>query len=116
MASSKRTLSAAALLVSATLVLAACSGGEGGSGDGTIELRIAVGGAADNHETEPESPIAIGLSEEIGATVLHEPTPEDLSASLAAGDSPDLFRVDRNQLQTYVDQGLVLDLTPYEDQ
>ena len=75
MASSKRTLSTAALLVSAVLVLAACSGGEGGSGDGTIELRIAVGGAADNHETEPESPIAIGLSEEIGATVLRRTSP-----------------------------------------
>lgn len=120
MTSTRRSLPAAAVAVAAVVALAACSSGGGGTGGGggdePIEIRIALGGSADNHATEPDSPIAQGLSEIIGATITHEPTPEDLAASLAAGDSPDIFRVNRNQLARYVEQGLVLDLTPYQDQ
>ena len=59
--------------------------------------------------------MANGLEEAVGAKVVHEPMPEDISASLAAGDSPDVFSVTRNQLSIYLKQGLVLDLSPYRD-
>ena len=36
-----------------------------------------------------------------------------LNASIAGGDPPHLFQVDRTTLKQYVDQGLVLDLTDY---
>lgn len=112
MTTSKRRAVVAAACATSLLVLGACSGG--GSDDGTI--RIALGGAGNNHNPDPDNFLATGLGEAIDGKVVHEPLPEDLSASLAAGDSPDVFQVTRNQLHTYVDQGLILDLTPYQDQ
>lgn len=92
---------------------AACSALSGSGGDGTVT--IALGGAADNHDLDPDNVLATALADELGVEIHHEPMPEDISASLAAGDSPDLFRVTRSQLEAYVAQGLVLDLSDYED-
>jgi putative aldouronate transport system substrate-binding protein len=78
-------------------------------------LHIAAGGAADNHDVDSDNPVAVALKEKIGVEIQHERSPEDISASLAAGDSPDIFRVTRNQLQTYADQGLVLDISERKD-
>lgn len=103
----------AASCVAALTTLAACTG-EGG--DDGVTIHIALGGAGDSEILEPDNPVANGLEEAIGASVVHESSPEDIGASLAAGDSPDIFRVFRSDLQRYVDQGLILDLTPYADQ
>lgn len=59
--------------------------------------------------------MANGLRKAVGAKVVHEKMPEDLAASLAAGDTPDVFRVTRNELDRYTKQGLILDLSPYRD-
>lgn len=114
MSMSKRRAIVATACAASLVALAACSDG-GGSGD-DVTIRIALGGAGNNHNPPEDNPIATGLGEAVGATVIHEQEPEDISASLAAGDAPDVFQVTRNELDTYMDQGLVLDLTPYQDQ
>lgn len=114
MIKSKRYTIVAAACAASLLALAGCSG-DGGS-DGDVTIHIALGGAGNNHNPPEDNPIATGLGEAIGGTVIHEQEPEDISASLAAGDSPDIFKVTRSELDTYMQQGLVLDLSPYEDQ
>lgn len=118
MGNSRKLVYITAAAVSVALALTACGGGGGGeeSTDAEVTITIALGGSGDNWDLAPDNVIATGISEAIGAQVVHEAMPEDISASLAAGDSPDVFVVTRNQLQTYVEQGLVLDLSDYRDQ
>lgn len=97
------------------LALASCSIGKG-SKKNDDTLHVATGGAADNHDVPMDNPVAVELKDKIGIPVQHERSPEDISASLAAKDSPDIFRVNRNQLQTYADQGLVLDMNKHADE
>lgn len=110
----RRTVLAATGGGLSALALSSCSIGKK-SNKNDPALHIATGGAADNHDVESDNPVAVALKEEIGVEVLHERSPEDISASLAAGDSPDIFQITRNQLQTYVDQGLVLDIAEHKD-
>lgn len=113
MTTSKRRMVVAVACAISLLGVGACSGG--GDSDEETTIHVALGGSGDNHNPEPDNFMTNGLGKAIGAKVVHETSPEDLSASLAAGDSPDVFKVTRNQLTTYVEQGLVLDLSPYQD-
>lgn len=115
MTTSKRYVIVASACAISLMALTACSD-EGGSSGDDVTIHVALGGSGNNHNPPEDNPIATGIGEAIGATVIHDQEPEDLSASLAAGDSPDIFQVTRNELNTYMEQGLVLDLTPYEDQ
>lgn len=106
--------------IASTLVLAVAACGSGSSpettDDGEVTIRMALGGAADTYDPDPDNALVTALEEAVGADITTEAMPEDISASLAAGDSPDIFRVNRSQLETYLAQGLVLDLSQYQDQ
>lgn len=112
----RKTVRTILVLFTVGVLTAACGSGSSNSGSGDTTVRIALGGAADGYSPDPDNALATKLQEETGTSIVLEMMPEDISASLAAGDSPDYFRVTRAQLEQYVRQGLVLDLTPYADQ
>ncbi|WP_022919432.1 extracellular solute-binding protein [Ruania albidiflava] len=111
----RRQALAAAGGAMAVTAVGACSG-EGSDPNAPVTINMALGGAANDYTPDDDNVIATTLGDAIGAQVVHQHSPEDLAASLAAGDAPDIFRVDRNQLQRFVEQGLVLDLSDYQDQ
>ncbi|HIT75268.1 MAG TPA: extracellular solute-binding protein, partial [Candidatus Avipropionibacterium avicola] len=110
----RRTVLASAGALAAFAGVSGCSGSNNDDPDAPIT--IALGGSANNYIPDPDNVISQEIKKATEVNVVAGAMPEDIAASLAAGDSPDVFRVTRNQLNAFVDQGLVLDLSPYEDQ
>jgi putative aldouronate transport system substrate-binding protein len=111
----KRT-SVLAMSVVATVALAGCSAGGGDTtDDGPVELVVQRPGLveipADNViEENLESTLGIDLQlSAVSATEYYA----QLSASMAGGNAPDLFVVDRARLDQFVAQGQILDVSEY---
>jgi multiple sugar transport system substrate-binding protein len=101
----------------AGLSLAAVAGttsAAGASGEGT-ELRL-WGGSSGTAEDEALNALLDQYAETSGVTVTFEPQPDmrtALQAALAAGDPPDIFYVDSNELPDLADAGA---LAPIPDE
>ncbi|TDE02785.1 extracellular solute-binding protein [Jiangella asiatica] len=105
-----------------SVLLAACGGGdepEEGEG-GTVQLTVAE--FSYGTELPDNDPVKAQLAEELGVDVELSlgVDPDEywgqLATTLASGDAPDLFFVDRIHLHQMANQGLLLDLTDYIDE
>lgn len=107
----RRMLTVAALASGAALVLAGCTGGDGG--DSTPDsLRVLIGSSGDA-ETEAIQAAADTWSEESGVeveVVAAANLTEELATGFAGDDPPDLFYMSWDQFQTYASNGY---LEPY---
>ncbi|WP_353807664.1 ABC transporter substrate-binding protein [Agromyces sp. SYSU T00194] len=110
-----------AALFATSLVITGCSGtdsaSEGGE-DGEITLTMAWWGN-DTRSANTEAIIEAFQEEHPNVTI--EPSYTDygsywdrLATQVAAGDTPDIMQFDEPYLTTYVDQGVLLDLTDYD--
>lgn len=113
-------------LLAAGLVLSACGSGGGednrGAGGGrqpasgiTVSMITWGGSVPDNDVIGPALKDATGIEVELRGVAAQEEYYQQLGADLAAGSTADLVEVDRGHLQTYVDQGLVADLSDHMD-
>ncbi|MGW5192703.1 extracellular solute-binding protein [Kribbella sp. NPDC004138] len=111
--------SVVAVALGSALLLTACSSGEGADGAGDTELAISevsFGAVPPKDDVIGQAlKKELGLDVKLNAVGSSDDYYAQLSASLAGGDAPDLFQVDRSRLQQFVKQGLVLDLTKYLD-
>ncbi|WP_426517398.1 ABC transporter substrate-binding protein [Diaminobutyricibacter sp. McL0618] len=120
--SKKRLLAAAAGAVTVGVVLTGCTGfggggssGGGDAGSGTLTFTTWAG---DSEATAFKSLVKQFESEHKGTTVKLNIVPyaqmySDMDAKLAAGNAPDIFRVDYGNLGVYSSQDQLLDLSKY---
>jgi len=115
------------LILMVSLFLVACSSKEETTGSSTsdssgngeasenIELEIISGGnnlpAPEDDVIKQELEKAIGA--EVNLSVVSSEYDNQLNVRLAAGDFPDLFAVNRQQILDFSKKGLLLDLTPH---
>lgn len=116
----KSMIGVVAAASSLTMLLAACAGGEtgsAGSSSGTIAVDIVGGGSTIPNDDVIKKKIDEQLGTDLRVTAVAAQADYDakLAAALASGNGPDLFQVNRGQLQHFVKQGLVLDLTSHLD-
>lgn len=108
--------------VSTALMLAACSNESSGGDSEDSEDAVSLTFARESAEAPPEDNVLeTTLSEKIDAEFTLQTTGGEeyfsqLTASLAGGDPPDMFVIDRARLRQLVDQGQVLDLTDHMDE
>ncbi|MEK8132630.1 extracellular solute-binding protein [Paenibacillus filicis] len=71
--------------------------------------------APDQDQIKQELDKALGIETNLTVYASNDDYKNQLNVRMASGNFPDLFSVDRAQLKQYVEQGLLLDLTPYKD-
>ncbi len=137
----KGTVLLLALLLTLSVVLAACGGNNSGNTDNTggtgsnstntsktpannandgkpVEISFFASGTgmpAKNEDfilKELVERLNMNLDFNVTAPGEYE---QQLNVKIAGGSAPDLFAVSKNQLQNYAEQGLLLDLGPYLD-
>jgi multiple sugar transport system substrate-binding protein len=117
---SRKLLGAASILAAGSL-LAGCAGFGGGgenSGEGEPQTLTFTTWASETEQAAFEQLIAQFEDENEGVTVDLNVVPYDqmfsnIDAQLAAGDAPDIFRVDYGNLGVYSSQEQLLDITSY---
>ncbi|WP_162605694.1 extracellular solute-binding protein [Jiangella aurantiaca] len=110
------TKATAAALGAGALVLTACGGSsDDAGGDGPIGISVHMIGYGtappDDDIIKTELDKALDIDIELTVAADEEEYYNQLATSLAGGDAPDLFVVNRAHLSQYVSQGLVLDLS-----
>ncbi|WP_234320342.1 ABC transporter substrate-binding protein [Streptomyces sp. SBT349] len=107
-----------ALLVVTALTATAC-GGDGGSGDGPVELRVAWWGNDSRHELTEE---VIALFEDRNPDIRIEPEYTDftpyydrLTTQVASREAPDVFAIEIRRLGEFADNDILADLSDSVD-